>query len=540
MSCYICSRPPSSQQPKLYCPTCARNRLYKRRIAYAELLLDKESLEKQISHTAAARTDVKDLPECRQRESLGDNPSNNWCLESINSSKARSSVQRAALLDQISELKDEIKNKRAYISGRKSELAQRQSDAESARYQLSGRESAIATGVRNNSKRTEHLWHALHNKTAEARIYLCREAARLYGLRQKVRRRNGEPKETYVIGGVPIFDLREINGKSSHWTLMKNSATPAQISTVFSNIAHLLVLVSHYLSLRLPAEIILPHRDHPTPTIFGLAGSYLPHESSSQPTLSSSQNLDSKSHKHRPRPLYIDKSLSKLAKEDTANYTLFLEGATLLAWNLSWLCRTQGLSLASDSWEDVCDIGKNMWQLLVAPPAPEAALARAVAGRDVQTRVSSTRESPKTTINRTKSFAMLGHYSHGTVHSFLGAHEGTEFIRTWKLPSPTRVIDKLKSTLLGELASAEWELLETKEWKDEISEPHQPPLPLQVSPESQPASDLERGSELPGSPASTREIRPEAKNRDPNRALGDNSTSRPKGVNGWTKLKSRQ
>ncbi|GMF68304.1 unnamed protein product [Aspergillus oryzae] len=119
-----------------------------------------------------------------------------------------------------------------------------------------------------------------------------------------------------------------------------------------------------------------------------------------------------------------------------------------------------------------------MWQLLVAPPAQTSTLVRAFAGRDVQSKVKITRDPPKTIIQRTKSFPMLGHYSHGTVHSFLAASEGTEYTRTWRLPTPTKVADKLKSSLLGEMASAEWEVLEKKEW-DNI-----PEAPLQSVHES--------------------------------------------------------
>lgn len=73
-------------------------------------------------------------------------------------------------------------------------------------------------------------------------------------------------------------------------------------------------------------------------------------------------------------------------------------------------------------------------------------------------------------LNRSPSFPLLGHYSHGTAHSFLGASEGVEFMRIWKLPTPTKIVDNLKSNLLGEMASAEWELLEEKEWTGHESE----------------------------------------------------------------------
>ncbi|KAL2814741.1 UV radiation resistance protein and autophagy-related subunit 14-domain-containing protein [Aspergillus granulosus] len=342
------------------------------------------------------------------------------------------------------------------------------------------------TGIQNNHKRTDHLWNSLHTKTAEARIFLCREVASLYGLRQKVRKRDNGLKESYMIGGVNIFDLRDMNG-----------AAPDQISTSFSHIAHMVVLVSHYLSLRLPAEITLPHRNYPTPTIYTPSASYHPREansklstqsSSSSPT--TSRTSDAHPPPPRPRPLCIDKSLPKLAKEDPGTYGLFIEGVTLLAWNVSWLCRSQGLNLGADSWEDICDIGKNLWQLLVAPPGNPSTLVRTLAGRDTQAKNKAPKDSPRTTLHRTKSFPMLGHYSHGTAHSFLGASEGTDFIRNWRLPAPTKVTDRLKSTLLGEMASAEWELLEEKEWDDV---PQDPAKPAPREPGSDP--DSIRGSQ---------------------------------------------
>ena len=314
----------------------------------------------------------------------------------------------------------------------------------------------------------------------------------------------------------PIYIDRLTNNHSG--------STPAHISTFLSNIAHLLVLVSHYLSLRLPAEITLPHRNYPNPTIYTPAASYNSHEaahgasvhpSPPVPTTSRSTNPRTQS---RPRPLFIDKTLPQLAKEDPATYALFIEGATLLAWDVAWLCRTQGLNLTSDSWEEVCNIGNGMWQLLVAPPAQASTLMRAFAGRDTQAKVKPL-NTPQTTIQRTKSFPMIGHYSHGTVHSFLGAVEGSEFMRSWKLPTPTKIADKLKSSLLGEMASAEWELLEEQEWYDETSEAAQPPSTQESKTHHSPVP-AEPSEGWPNSQVSK-------------------GTRQSKGTNGWTKLHSR-
>lgn len=296
--------------------------------------------------------------------------------------------------------------------------------------------------------------------------------------------------------------------------------------------------------MRLPAEITLPHKNYPVPTIYTPSVSYhfrdahdrFDYQSSSSPA--ASRTVDPRSHTPRPRPLFIGKSLPKLAKEDPTTYALFLEGATLLAWNVAWLCRTQGINISSDSWEEVCDIGKNLWQLLVAPPAHPSTLMRAFAGRDTQTQMKAGKDSPRTTIQRTTSFAMLGHYSHGTAHSFLGAYEGVDFMRMWKLPTPTKIADKLKSNLLGEMASAEWELLEEKEWGDAVAESNR--SPVTHSPKSA-ASNIQSGSKADTAYNKSTSSRSRSRFKlDPDNE--GSSSPRPqgtKGTKGWTKVGSR-
>jgi Vacuolar sorting 38 and autophagy-related subunit 14 len=241
----------------------------------------------------------------------------------------------------------------------------------------------------------------------------------------------------------------------------------------------------------------------------------------------------------------VEKTLPKLVKEEPATYALFVEGVSLLAWNISWLCRTQGLNVGSDSWEDICNIGKNMWQLLVSPTAPNINAMRAVSGRDLRTKLPTTNDSnnntknqPKTIIQRTKSFPMLGHYSHGTSHSFLGAAEGVEFMKTWKLPTPAKIADKLKSALLGEMANAEWELLEEKEWDDDAATPnpsdedkHTRDITTSTTTESRKTSIGENNSTT-----TTRPIQKQAVNQTATTA----TANRPSGTSGWTKLKSKE
>ncbi|RAL01506.1 Atg14 domain-containing protein [Aspergillus ibericus CBS 121593] len=519
MSCHTCFRAPASRI-RFFCPTCARNQLYQLRVENARILLEKQSIAEQIETTVTLGT--AQAEQSRKHDvnpvSCEDGLSREWSLQIIAKEQAESSTRMKSVSDQIENLMSEINDKRLDISQRRLALARQNSDSESAQYLLCEREAAMLAGIQNNTKRTDHLWHSLHSKTAEARIFLCREAANLYGLQRKTKNKDGAPQETYTIGGVDIIDLRDMNG-----------ATPAYISTSLFYVAHLLILVSHYLSLRLPAEITLPHKDHPTPTISAPSASYLSRESSLHPSPSVLPEHKTDSPRPpRPRPLFIDRALPKLAKEDPGTYALFLEGVTLLAWNVSWLCRTQGMNTLSDSWEEICNVGKNMWQLLVAPPAQPSTLSRAFAGRDIQTKIRIPRDSPRTTIQRTMSFPMLGHYSHGTAHSFLGAAEGVEFTRTWKLPTPTRVVDKLKSTLLGEMASAEWELLEG-DLDDTIQEPGQSRILRQ--PSAAAGSPHQRGqtgdSSIDGTISGADTLG------------GPYGPTRLKGTSGWTKLRNR-
>ncbi|KAJ5504707.1 hypothetical protein N7463_007581 [Penicillium fimorum] len=538
MSCSICSRVPHSRL-SFHCPTCARNQLYQLRIDSTQVLLEKEALGKQIEAAVTCDSSCDSSSPCEQDLLDADKAcSPRWVLQTISTRHAVSLAKRELVSRQLETLKSEVETKKAEIAKQKEALARRRSDTESAKFQLEEREAGILAGVQNTSKRVEHVWHSLHSKTAESRIYLCREVANLYGLR-KVTKKN-QNREKYVLGSGFIVDLRDMNGKfppslPNSYSSRGMLTGPVQISSSFSNIAHLLVIVSHYLSLRLPAEITLPHKNYPAPTIYTLSASYrsrdgqdgADHQSSSSPA--ASRTVDPRTHTPHPRPLFIDKPLARLAKEDPATYALFLEGATLLAWNVAWLCRTQGINLSSDSWEEVCDIGKSLWQLLVAPPAHPSTLMRAFAGRDTQTQMKSTKDSPKTTIQRTTSFPMLGHYSHGTAHSFLGASEGVEFMRIWKLPTPTKIVDKLKSNLQGEMASAEWELLEEKEWDDAVMdspEPSVPQTPKVIVSGSQ-SSRVETDTDSKATSSKTRS----------GRTQGD--ASRTKGTKGWTKVGNR-
>lgn len=305
-----------------------------------------------------------------------------------------------------------------------------------------------------------------------------------------------------------------------------------------SRLAHLLVLTSHYLSLRLPAEITLPHRDYPGATIFSPRSSYISmqvpfpgftpsHSSNVSPSASRNGDVHALP---RPRPLYLNKKLPILAKEDPVNYSLFVEGITLLAWDIAWLCWTQGLHVSSNSWEDICALGKNLWQLLVEVPQLRS-ISKATSRNDTGVTASEgqAHSGPQKDSHPRVS---LGEYSHGSARSYLGGAKGTELMQGWKFQSPVKVIDKVKSMLLGELAGAEWEILDEREFENVVrgAEDEEAVLIGGARTATGSASHEHTEPEAVVMPASGDQVL---------REDGTGGGGTAKGTSGWTKLKSR-
>lgn len=222
------------------------------------------------------------------------------------------------------------------------------------------------------------------------------------------------------------------------------------------------MLTSHYLSIRLPAAITLPHRDYPRPTICNLNNSYkqgdaaFPSPGISTPP--SGGRFPGSQYVSRPRPLYVDKPLPQLAKEDPATFSYFVEGVTLLAYDIAWLCCAQGVPIGDKSFfDDVCHMGRNLYNLLITQqtysgdrfPLPPPEDGDGDAGE------------PGGQAN------WIGRFSHGATYHFLCGTEGSEFAKTFRLPSHMKLTDKLKRKLVTEAPTPDWEVLDDDAWKVE-------------------------------------------------------------------------
>ncbi|KAK5992847.1 Autophagy-related protein 14 [Cladobotryum mycophilum] len=433
MECDICHRPHDAQRQPFLCAVDARNKIYEGRMKQLELILENEALQSQINQllddASKPGKDAQDMALAQRY-------------------MAEQKTDR--ILQAADRLREEIRAAKEEIQARKASLARRRSDLASVSAGLAERRTKQQKDVEKSINMLKFRWAQGAEDMAATRAFLCTEAVRLYGLKRSSKK-GSTGRYDYHLGRIPIIDLTSMD-----------SLPPEIISTSLAHVAHILMLISHYLAIRLPAEITLPHRDYPRPTIFNLQSSYhhgdvfFPGTPVATTPLVDSPGFNS--HVPRPRPLFVEKPLSQLSKEDPATYSLFLEGVTLLSYNISWLCCSQGVSVGDKSaFEDICNMGRNLYSLLI----------------NIQVQgvnnlaVNSPNANPNGSQGADLDQNWLGRYSHGTTYYFLGGPEGTELIKTFKIPNPLKLADKLKKKLIGDAPAPDWEVLDDDAWKEE-------------------------------------------------------------------------
>ncbi|KAK3383663.1 UV radiation resistance protein and autophagy-related subunit 14-domain-containing protein [Lasiosphaeria ovina] len=510
MNCSVCHRPHNANKLPFLCAVDARNHVYECRVELAQALIQNEEAEQQVnaailaSESNEANGSDASLPRAR--------------LDWLKSEEEASADRTSQIIAQADRLKAEIDAARSEIEAKKESTALRKSDLEAVSTGIAARRSRQLEEAERAIHRTKYKWNRSADTMAATRAFLCDEAARLYGLRQV---KKGSAKR-YEIGGVEIVELHAMN-----------NVAPEVISTSLAHIAHILVLASHYLAIRLPSEITLPHREYPRPTIFSLASSYRHGEIpfpgsalSSQIPSGATRDAEPKQHVPRPRPLFIDRPLAILAKEDPSAYSLFLEGVSLLAYDIAWACCSQGVSFGDkDSYEDMCNMGQNLWRLLIGDQLHRRSVEPAFPSSLTPPVGSPVKDGDL--VEATKPKSMIGRWSHGTAHTFLGGADGTEFIRNFKILSPLKLVDRLKKRLSSEAPMLEWEKIEGDELEDGFEDG------VFVRGHGRSGSGS-RATDLVGA-ASVMTIRTFGTSA----GISENGASTAKGTSGWTKLKNR-
>lgn len=470
MSCDICQRAHHPKKLPFYCVVDARNALYEGRLANAGVLIEADELESRINNLLSDNDVSANAPATDRSSQV--------YLENCASEERKARERTERIMASADKLRDEVAAAKREIEERKAGIARKKSDHATASQGVPARWNRQLDEARKAIKMTKYTWDREYEAMTQYRAALCMEVAKLYRL-QRVRRGNPARYE-YKIGGIDIIDLHHLNSEFSRPTmpiavelgLTSVDAQPELISAYLAHMTHLLWLTSHYLAIRLPAEITLPHNDYPRPTIFSLPSSYhhgdIPFPGTS---LLPPDNLDRQFHHvPHPRPLFIERSLPTLAKEDSSAYNAFIEAVCLLSYDIVWLCRTQGVPVGGDSssinLEDFFSLGRNMYNLLMTSnlqrnPHHIADAASAARTGGVVAPNGSHHHDPAIA-ELAKAVPRMGLYSHGTAHTFLGSAAGNELTRGFRMPNPVKLADRLRTRLAYENPARDWELVENE------------------------------------------------------------------------------
>lgn len=213
MQCDICHRAASSRLP-FNCAVCARDALYQPRLQHAQILLEKEALEQEVEQIARKTSSVSTkAPSSAHKTPQG---TQGWTVQCAAAEQILSDDKSQTILSHVQSLREESQMIKVDIAARRARLIKRQSEFSSAKQELSHSQDSSIEPVEKGIRRTAHRWETLHNKTAESRLFLCKEAAQLYGLQHHKRRKGVPGRDIYSIGGIPIVDLRDLNSKTVH------------------------------------------------------------------------------------------------------------------------------------------------------------------------------------------------------------------------------------------------------------------------------------------------------------------------------------
>jgi Vacuolar sorting 38 and autophagy-related subunit 14 len=213
MECDICGKHPSARLP-FNCTTCARSALYPLRIEHATTLLQKEDMGRRVEAVVMGESNVHDgvtldgalvdIFDCGKAHRI----------QSLQAETRLIDERIQTITDKAEALREQIEEYKKTISELKGVVAQRKSDAESAHYGLDTRSAAELDTVQKSIRRVGRRWDLTHQDIVRGRISLCRESARLAGLRSIKKVEGQTMREHWEVGkNLKIFDLREMNGK---------------------------------------------------------------------------------------------------------------------------------------------------------------------------------------------------------------------------------------------------------------------------------------------------------------------------------------
>ena len=192
MECDICHRGHDAKRLPFLCAVDARNQIYESRIKYLQLVIENEDLQDQAGDSKEDTTSPsKDL------------------LDSLQAQQRSAEDRTTQILAAADKLRNDIKAAKEEIQVRKAALGRRKSDLASVSEGLAERRTRQQNDVEKSIGMLKYRWNRSAEDMAKTRTFLCKEAARLYGLKRS--RKGSSQRYEYHIGRVPVVDLTAMN-----------------------------------------------------------------------------------------------------------------------------------------------------------------------------------------------------------------------------------------------------------------------------------------------------------------------------------------
>lgn len=303
IACFLCSKHIHGLEGVTYsCQSCAQRIFEPKQLGFLRIVQEKGELERQVQEALEGRA---------------------WRVQKTKEEilRVRMALHEAQKEEESAAAK--VQDLRLRMKQLKSRNSTRRADLTLARSQLQHETSQTVQELSNSATRLRgRIFNAIQD-AASARLYLIREMAAIYSFRE--RHFTQRPDVDYTIGReyLPIPSTESLAGLPHH-----------VLNASMSHFCHFLLLMSGYLSVKLPCDIGWPEA---VPWI-------KPREF------------------QRKRPLGIPSKLERFMNEDTDRHILFLEGFAMLCYCVQYLCYVQGLTI---SHEEALDPGKAIYRLII-------------------------------------------------------------------------------------------------------------------------------------------------------------------------------
>lgn len=200
MQCDICFR---TGGRAYLCPTDARNLLYEARIKNAQVLIEKDALDREITALLTSKPDPQSHASERPLPSQHE-------IDAMTVERIQAKDRTKEIIEHADELRRKVESARKDIARRREELATRKAGLTSLDSGIEARRARQIEEGEKLMRMTRYKWNQNHNTTATSRTFLCGEAAKLYGLK-RIRRNNRV--DEYKIGGISIMNLKGLNSE---------------------------------------------------------------------------------------------------------------------------------------------------------------------------------------------------------------------------------------------------------------------------------------------------------------------------------------